>query len=103
MVQNLLAKHATKIGVGYDEDSLAERQELIRGLATVDQDETIYFVSRAVLKIERKPRLKFPGTTAGGRVMPVSVPPHADLWHGKFLTNKKGNLWAGACGRWRKA
>ena len=67
-------KHVTRIGVCYDENSLAERKEVVRGVATVDQDETIFLVSRDALKMERKPRLKFAGTSAGSRIMPAAVP-----------------------------
>ena len=52
----------------------------MRGVATVDQLETLYLVTKKPLRLERKARLKYPGTSAGSLITPVAVPAHASLW-----------------------
>ena len=46
----------------------------------MDQCENIFMVSKEPLKIERKPRLKFGGTSAGSVLGPVAVPSHSSMW-----------------------
>ena len=69
-----LQKVVQKIGVSYAEESLSARRDITRGWATLDQDETVYFVSHAALESEKRPRVKFPGTAAGNRITPVPLP-----------------------------
>ncbi len=85
----LLDKHVTPICLHYSEDSLSEGKEIVRGVATVDQTENIFLVSRDPLKIERKPWLKFMGTSCGSVLGPVEVPSHVSMWSQTFATKSR--------------
>ena len=84
-----LQKVVQKIGVSYAEESLSARRDITRGWATLDQDETVYFVSHAALECEKRPRLKFPGTTAGNRITPVPLPGYDEVWNLSFKQKKE--------------
>ena len=84
-----LKKTICKIGVGYTEQSLSDRRDQIRGFGTVEQTETVYIVSGSALKVEKKARLHFKGTTAGSWIFPVSLPPYNELWQLSFGEKKK--------------
>ena len=83
-----LAKSVIRVGVGYDEESLSGRRELTRGIATLDQDETIYLITHSLLQVQKRNRLKYPGTTCGNRILPVVVPSFEEMWTEDFATKK---------------
>jgi hypothetical protein len=75
--------------VVYTEESVAERQDRCRGMATLNQSEkfSIFMKPGSGTSIERKPRQHFPGTTAGDTVMGV---PYGDIDGPNFLKMKVG-------------
>ena len=83
-----LAKSVIRVGVGYDEESLSGRRELTRGIATLDQDETIYLITHSPLQVQKRNRLKYPGTTCGNRILPVVVPSFEEMWTEDFAAKK---------------
>jgi hypothetical protein len=83
-----LDKNVSKLMLLYDEESLGERKEVIRGVGTVDQLESVYLVSKNLLQIDKKPRLHYKGTTSGNTISPIVVPRHGDMWQETFECKK---------------
>ena len=83
-----LQKHITRLTLFFEENALQERRELTRGVATVDQLETVYIISKTALDLERKPRLNYSGTTAGSVVGPIVVPLASEQWQLTFAQKK---------------
>ena len=86
-----LEKTITRIHVMYDEASLVDRKEVVRGVATIDQTETVFLVSRMALQVDRKARVKYHGTTAGSLLGPVAAPAFENIWQ-ETVQDKKA-IW----------
>ena len=83
-----LDKSVSKLMLLFDEESLSERKELVRGVGSVDQLESVYLVSQTLLQLDKKPRLHFKGTTSGNTIAPVVVPHHTDMWQETYECKK---------------
>ena len=86
-----LEKTITRIHIMYDEASLVDRKEIVRGVATIDQTETVFLVSRMALQVDRKARVKYHGTTAGSLLGPVAAPAFENIWQ-ETVQDKKA-IW----------
>jgi hypothetical protein len=89
-----LEKTITRIHIMYDEASLVDRKEVVRGVATIDQTETVFLVSRQALQVDRKARVKYHGTTAGSLLGPVAAPAFETTWQETVLDKKA--IWGSA-------
>jgi hypothetical protein len=58
----------------YDEESMTARLGLVRGFSTLNQLETVYIVTKAVLNLKAAKRLHYSGTNHGNCISPVVAP-----------------------------
>ena len=84
-----IEKHVARLTLIFDEQSIAERRDLSRGLATIEQQETVYIVSKNVFQAERKNRINYGGTSSGSVIGPIAVPSPDDQWQLKFEHKKR--------------
>ena len=62
------------LNIHYDEDSLEERLDKLRGFMPVNQHERMYVITKGPLKMEKRRRLHFAGTNKGNSLGPVAMP-----------------------------
>ena len=86
---SIMKKVVQKIGIGYTEESLSARRDQVRGFGTVEQTETVYVITGSALKVEKRNRLHFKGTTAGSWIFPVAMPPYEEQWQLPFSAKKE--------------
>lgn len=70
----VLRKDKRLIYITYTEESLAQRKERVKGVATLGQTEYMYLVSQKALTCPVKKRLHFTGTNQGDNIGQVSLP-----------------------------
>lgn len=81
----MMDKRKTVLYIFYDEESLKDRKDKVRGLATLHQLEHLHIISKNGLQVPPRPRLKFSGTTTGDMLGPVAMPASAPQ-PGCFIT-----------------
>lgn len=66
----------------FDEESLEERLDKLRGYLSVNQNERIWVISKAALSLPSKKRRHFQGTNKGNAIGPVALPAFdsPDVW-----------------------
>ena len=67
-------KDVRHLNIHYDEDSLEERLDKLRGFMPVNQHERMYVITKGPLKMEKRRRLHFAGTNRGNSLGPVAMP-----------------------------
>jgi len=94
----VLTKHAKKLLVFFDEDQLAKRREAApRSGLTLDQSESIYYVTAGTLKAPKRARLHFDhSSTAGTVIGPCGIPDESDPSVWKMTIKGKKQLYGAA-------
>lgn len=74
--------------IHYEEESMEDRLDKLRGFMPVNQHERVYVVTKGPLKIEKRKRLHYPGTNRGNSIGPVALPKFdsPEVWR---LANKQ--------------
>lgn len=64
----------------FDENSMNDRRDKVRGTVTLNLAETALVFSKKTLKLPKVKREHFPGTNHGNVIGPIVVTSYADVW-----------------------
>lgn len=89
---NKIQTHAPRqVFINFDEDSLQERMERVKGFESVNQVERCYMVTKGGLDLHDRKRLRFEGRNRGNSLFPVKAPSWSadDLWKLQVKTKRE--------------
>ena len=73
-------KRNNTIYISRTEDAANNNKDNVRGVATVQQLESLHLVSKTALRTQKKNRVTTDGTTAGTLIGPLALPDPDTVW-----------------------